>query len=334
MATEVIRYVDPSSSGGNGTTKALSGANAAYATLAAWQTAEVKNLVTADQFHRVICCTNGTSRPAATATFSVTGWTTDATRYVSVESEKDHGGAYNTNTFRIETTNSTCFGANNNYMKVVGMQFFNTINGPSGESYGAYAGTATSGAWIEFERCIIRGVCSGATMLTLGMYLGFSCASTVKIKNCIIYGWRNGAKAGCSGIMHWSSTGQCYIYNTTVYDCLSGIGTSLGSNISNFHLKNVGIAACTTAITGTPAENVTGSTSTPTFNNAAGGNFHLLQSDTTWRKGGTDLTSDANYAVTTDIDGVPRPVGAGVWDIGADQYGPRRTRSPLPNWSI
>jgi len=334
MATEVIRYVDPSSSGGNGTTNALSGANAAYATLADWQTAEVKDLVAANEFHRVICCSNGHSHPAATAGFSVTGWNTDATRYVSVENEKDHGGKYNTNIFRIETSNAAPFGGVNNYLKVVGMQFFNTISGAGGgESYGVYTGTATSGAWIEYDRCIVRGVCSGGTVLSLGMYLGFQCASTIKIKNCIVYGWRNGAKAGCSGIMHWLSTGPAYIYNTTVYDCLSGIGTSLGSNLTYFHLKNVGIAACTTAITGSPAENVTGSTSTPTFKNAAGGDFHLLQSDTTWRKGGTDLTSDAVYPVTADIDNVPRPSGAGTWDIGADQYGPR-TKSPLPGWSI
>lgn len=333
MATEVIRYVDPSSAGGNGTTNALSGANAAYVSLNTWQTAEVKNLVTADEFHRVICCTNGSGNPAASAAFSITGWTTDATRYVSIESEKNHGGKYNTKTFRIEVTSGTPLDVSNNYVKVIGMQVTNTITGPSGESYGVYAGTATAGAWIEFDRCIIRGICSGGGILSLGMYLGNGCATSVRIKNSIVYGWINGAKAGCSGIMHWASTGQCYIYNTTVYNCLSGIGTGLGSNVSNFHLKNVGIAACTTAITGTPNENITGSTSTPTFKNAAGGDFHLLQSDTTWRKQGTDLTSDATYPVTTDVDNVNRPSGAGTWDIGADQYGPRN-RSPLPGWSI
>ena len=44
-AATVTRYVNPGSVGGNGTTAALTGTDAAYVSLSAWNTAEATDLV-------------------------------------------------------------------------------------------------------------------------------------------------------------------------------------------------------------------------------------------------------------------------------------------------
>jgi len=73
----VYRYVNADSVGGDGTTDALIGANAAYATLAAWQTAEATDLVTAGDVHTVVL--GGSTDLTTVFTLSSTaGWTTSA----------------------------------------------------------------------------------------------------------------------------------------------------------------------------------------------------------------------------------------------------------------
>jgi hypothetical protein len=52
-----------------------------------------------------------------------------------------------------------------------------------------------------------------------------------------------------------------------------------------------------------------------TFVNAASKDYHLGAGDTAAKNAGTDLSADANYPVTTDIDTTAR---TGTWDIGAD----------------
>jgi len=56
MATIVTRYINAASVGGDGTTTALSGASSAYSTIASWQTAEAKNLVSANEIHKIVFC--------------------------------------------------------------------------------------------------------------------------------------------------------------------------------------------------------------------------------------------------------------------------------------
>ena len=52
----------------------------------------------------------------------------------------------------------------------------------------------------------------------------------------------------------------------------------------------------------------------PAFVDAAGGNYHICAASPAIDQGG-------NAGVSTDVDGQPRPMGAG-YDIGADEYVP------------
>jgi len=94
----VTRFLNPASSGGDGTTNALSGANAAYATFAAWQTAEATNLVTDGDVHKLFCEGSALSESIIIGT----GWTTDITNYilVTVTESSRHDGTPGTG-FRI-----------------------------------------------------------------------------------------------------------------------------------------------------------------------------------------------------------------------------------------
>jgi len=56
------------------------------------------------------------------------------------------------------------------------------------------------------------------------------------------------------------------------------------------------------------------------FADAANGDYHLAGNDSVARDLGTDLTTDAYYAITVDIDGDVKPDAVGLgWDIGADE---------------
>ena len=188
MATTVTRYVDPSSSGGNGTTNALSGANAAYASLTAWNTAQATNLVTADQIHKVILCSNGGGTPAESAnSTTIQGWTTDLTRYIIIENEKPHGGVWNTGIHRFSgVANGHClvvYGATTgtNNVKFVGLQIESNITSSSGEYYGMLVyyqtGTQANTSFI-FERCIVKCNNNSTTSRKMGIYANTGGAGT------------------------------------------------------------------------------------------------------------------------------------------------------------
>jgi hypothetical protein len=102
MATARIRYVNPDSAGGNGTTSALSGANAAYASLQAALNAERGDLVAADVWLEIICATNG-SADTTRVDQMVAGWVTDATRYVHIKPADGHraGTKWSTSKYRL-----------------------------------------------------------------------------------------------------------------------------------------------------------------------------------------------------------------------------------------
>ena len=92
----ITRYVNPGSTGGNGTTSALSGANAAYASLSAWEAAEQQDLVTGNNIALVNCA--GTT--ADTTVTTIVGWTTGATNYIEIIGDNTTG-KWSTSNYRL-----------------------------------------------------------------------------------------------------------------------------------------------------------------------------------------------------------------------------------------
>ncbi|MCR4301933.1 MAG: hypothetical protein NUV51_10010, partial [Sulfuricaulis sp.] len=306
MASTNIRYVDPNSTtGGDGTTNALSGAARAYVSLSAWEAARQADLVTGDIIERVICSSDdaGATHAADTTAFTITGWTTDATRYIQIESASSHGGKWNANIYRLEVTNLHGLQFTEDYGYINGIQTKLTITDhATTRSAFRITGGATSG--IILSRCIALGVISGTnTASAVGYNYNGGTASS---RNCVAYDFINGAETHYGWFMAAGS-----VYNGTAYNCNVGYARSAGTPVAT----NCGAAACTTAFSATITQ-TTCSSSTPTFINEGADDFHLASNDTTWIGQGTDLSA----IFTVDIDGETRPTGAGTWDIGADEY--------------
>jgi hypothetical protein len=138
------------------------------------------------------------------------------------------------------------------------------------------------------------------------------------VYNNIIYGFHRGVNR--------SASGDVYVYNNTIVNCVTGINAA-----SNWYVKNNLVFYCTTAFSGTfhassdynatDAISATGGSNDRLNQNVAfedvyNNDYHLAVSDTVARDSGTDLSVELTCAITKDIDGTAR--GAG-WDIGADE---------------
>ena len=306
MPSEVIRYVDPNSSGGDGTTNELSGVNAAYASLGTALTTEQKDLTASDEIYRFICSSNqdlGGGSPDTAVARVNTNWVTDATRYVSIEAASSHGGKWNDNIYRmVSSVSGTEFAVlivYTDYCYITGIQI--KIN---------YAGTAQlhgvdfdTGTELYLDKLILMAT-AASTEFSYGIY-GRSTAGTMRVTNSIIYDF-DSVSPESFGIR--AEVGGCTYYNLTFDNCVYAfVQTGSASNA-----YNVGMVNCTSSDAGN-VNYTTSSTTTPTFVDYANDDFHLDASDTTWRGQGTDESG----VFTDDIDGETR---SGSWDIGADQY--------------
>lgn len=127
------------------------------------------------------------------------------------------------------------------------------------------------------------------------------------------------------------------IYNNTAYGGSTGFKThGAGSSDAQYVKNNVSNGSFTTAYdlaaygsftTSVTNNNVSNDSSSPnvayrsktcSFTSTTGGseNLHLLSGDTNCKDSGADLSADAQYSFSTDIDNQTR---TGAWDIGADE---------------
>ena len=210
MATTITRYVDPDSAGGNGTTTALSGSNAAYASLNAAMTAEARNLVTADEIAEFICMSSHANHTADTVLVNQSsGWTTDATRYVDIKTDaaSHHAGVWSDTKYRIVVNadpdaDPGVVQLSFPYGRSTGIQVKNTWTG-AGNPKAAYFGYGTSGHWRVSKNILVGG--SGANIVNSGGYFF----------NNILY-YFSGATRG-TGVIRGNG-GSWQVYNNTAVD--------------------------------------------------------------------------------------------------------------------
>jgi len=344
MATIVTRYVDPdSTTGGDGTTDALTGANRAYVSLSAALAAEARNLVTADEICEIICCSSHANHTADTALILITtgtSWVTDSTRYITIKPSASarHSGVYGTSKYRIEVNLD---GAGSvailridaiGYVKIDGLQIFNTNS--TTDQYGDIVRLGdTTQYGGEVSNCIIRGQGSAATSRTGINTMRTQC----KVWNNIVYDVGTGADT--RGISICAETGVNQIFNNTVVNCYTGVYQNDNTYLSD--ITNNLVDNCTVDFDkgwswGTNNYNNASSDATApgtdshinhTFTFAGSGDYHLASNDT--GAIGLGLADPGSGLFSDDIDGQTR--GA-TWDIGADQYFIARTRFPLPSF--
>lgn len=279
---------------------------------------------------------------ADTSTVYISGWTTDATRYIRVYTPSNtateanrsqrHNGKWSADKYRIEVTTDGV-NVSDDFVRIDGLQIKVTTT----NDY-EYAITITpeSGANIQISNNILQGVYSGSSTNGMGLRIGWfaSGSRTAKIWNNTIYGFINGG-SDFFGIQI-SSTWTIYAYNNTVYNSYYGIyasGTPTVFAKNNIAYNNTNNwsgsfdSSSTNNLSGPgsdadiPTTNAQNGVSV-TFVNTTGGSedFHLQSTDTGAKNNGTNLSADGGLPFSTDIDSQSRTVDA--WDIGADEYSP------------
>jgi hypothetical protein len=325
MATLRTRYVNTASSGGDGTTNNTSGATAAYASLQAALTAEVAatpNLVTADVQLDILC----TGSAADTAAATVTGWTTDATRYVRIAANtgQEAQSPWSTSRYRMApAANTTPLTISQAHTRIerIQVELATGASARFGIDVGNFPG-------VRIVGCYIRATGAGA-----GTQVGIrspvsGAGNTFHVRNTIVTGF-NG-----TGITHTSGSGEGYLYNCTAANCGTGFNGVGGVRAKNcleynnttgfggtYHASSTNNASEDTTAPGSNQRH----SQTFTFVNAAGGDFHLGSADAGARDFGSNLSADASFPFSDDFDAVVR---SGTWDIGADEYVAAVTGNP------
>ena len=207
FGAEVVRYVDTGSAGGDGTTTALTGANAAYASLATWNTGEATNLVTAEDTHVVNCAA---STGVNDTPLTESGWTSSATYFPRIQGT-DFTGVWADSAYIIEGTNEAVVTISETYFEISNIQVLVNETG-AGQAYGI---RMVSGVLL-IDGVLVKGVCSG-TGQAYGIHTSVGTANVV---NSAVFGFRSGADTQFYGFR--SESGTMNVYNSVVYDCYQG----------------------------------------------------------------------------------------------------------------
>lgn len=305
-----------------------------------------KDLVSADEISVADC--RSTSGTADTTAITVSGWTTDATRYIKIWTDptvgyRHGGGSYDATKYRMDCSLShqtSLILVQEGYVRIVGLQFRATLTNWS-EAYGIRL-DADSAAALYVDKCIftINNAGSGANVGMDGVVLSYQNTNRYAyITNCLFHDTVKNDFVSFGSICVRGDVTPLYAYNNTFVNGAVAIYSSVTDAII---AKNNLVVGYTTAMTGTFAAGtdynatddaaigytVTGSGNThdrvsQTFTFAASGDYHLASNDAGARDYG--VSDPGSGLFSDDIDGQTR---SGSWDIGADEYVAAATGQP------
>ena len=364
MATLRQRYVDTASSGGDGTTTALSGTNAAYASLQAALNAERGDLVSADVYLRIECAADTGTADTTLVDQNIAGWTTDATRYVEIHAAAGHeaGVEWDTSKYRLSRSGTG------------GSVFVAVLADMSGGiAYGRVHGLQIEADWSNLNSAtrtvgnLIWSVAAGTSGSDVRIYNNHfrwtgTKAFTFTNTSAMVSGspWTNGASptpkaylwnnilsdettvtahASATTFINWDNRNHdTYLWNNTLRGALPyGFYGDNGSDRLHY-LKNNLVAGVTTAMCLGSYSNARcnyNSTSSAALGYTAGANDRVSQTFTFASATNHAITSgDAgakDYGVTDPgagmfDDDILGVTRSGTWDIGAHEY----TSSEVP----
>ena len=328
-----IRYVNTASSGGDGTTNGTSGSTAAYSNLYDAANSEAADLVSAGDYLTIYC--EGSTADTSEPDFS--GFTTDSTHYVEliVDQSVRHDGKWDTGAYRLVNTGyDGALKINTKSVRAYGLQVENQKTGAGGGAGGSgiWINGGANGGYYIIDSCVCRYTGDYTNQNAYGVdpgglfdYTGH----TLIIANSVFYDFRRGI------YLRTPDTSVYAAYNNTIHSSTEeGINHSYSPSGANLRLYNNLVQSSTvkdyenngsSGGTFNHATNISEDTTSPdgsfqslaaTFVNEGSDDFHLDSSDTVAKDAGTDLSADAYYPFSLDIDGDTR---SGTWDIGADE---------------
>lgn len=321
-------------------------ASGVYPTLAAWRASLPSNLVTADEAHvlNVEAKSGGYNE-----SLSFSGITTDATRNITIQPAAGHGHAgvfddtkalfvipVSTYGLEVFTDNLTIRGMQIQQTGVIAINRMVTIS-----TLGVSPGTDL----VTIERCIFKGSASGSASGDGGGHYGVELLDNTPgatkralIRNNIFLDIFNSTYPISTGSRAISITsGRAWIYGNTIANCAQGIHLEGSGATTTGVLKN-NLVACKSSLAGRidytiasgtldgdSSNNASSDATAPgtsartnqtfTFEGSGSGNYHLATGDTGALDHGLDLSSDADFPTSLDIDGQAYAV---PWAIGAD----------------
>jgi hypothetical protein len=340
--TVVDYYVDTAStSGGDGTTPALSGANRAFVSLSAALTAlQTTNWKGAYQ-RPLIHCAASTGAADTTVVSFASAWNgkLSPTCYLTVVTDQPSSLFTDTSKYRLAISigsSTPVSPANAWYVRLVGIHVLVTIDATAGGTALMATSEPASNPGdmdVRWDSCRLSVVSIAATRPSppAGFWTMLSgVGNKVLWVNCVVSGLTGVTAGSCNAFQaNGSVTAQVYAYDCTVYNSDVGIYNEPATAVVT--AKNFGAVAVADGFLGNFAAASTNNASnlaadapgsnarnsvTPTFVNAAGGNLHLDTSDTAWSNVGADLSADPVFPFSTDGDGETR---TGTWDVGADE---------------
>lgn len=280
-----------------------------YATLAAWHTGQVRNCMTADEIQVAECYTM-----TDTAAVLLSGWTTDATRYIEIRHAPGALRGYHLSVNSLYALENTTL-----FLTIKGIKITN--NFASVGTPRCVHSTHATGI-VRLSHCIFTCNNTGATFWDC---IGHNYGGAFYISNSLFLDATMGAAVNVAG--------ASLIYNNTIRNCSEGLkatGTAIvaKNNLFStmaFQSANGTFAAGTdynATEQATMTYTVTGGGNThdrlsQTFTFVSGTDFHLASGDAGAKDVGVDLSGDTSLPITDDFDQVTR---AGTRDIGMDEF--------------
>jgi hypothetical protein len=324
MAT-ITRYVNNGSAGGNGTTAELSGANAAYASLNAWEAAENTDLTDSGGDIMVVNCAGSTADTTAT---TIDGWSTNSTCWIEIIGDwtpPATGDWYDTTKYHFTMATTGAIANKEDYVKIRNVQIYSTRNSTFLSCAASNLGASNL---VELDSCLFKG--DNSTVAQEAITIGATCK--VDIYNCIIYNIEKTTSSSKAIDIYAVATVKAY--SNTIY----GAYQAFRMNITNGHwalynnICNNVVDAYSIGNGTLDGEDYNISNVAADFPNAGGhdvnsgtvtfvaaGDFHLDPTDTTAAELGWDSSGTAaplNF--TVDISDVTRPQSTN-WDIGCSE---------------
>ena len=350
---DIVRYVNPLSSGGDGTTTALSGTNAAYASLSAAITAEATDLPTAGNTLRLKCF--GAAEDTVGITWPAAMESNAANPLIIENATGESGGnpsleGWDTSAYRVNLTVNTNSGAildgvndnrNLDYVLFKNIQIGGNFTGTGGGTQAIFEHVQSpwDGKFV-FEDCVLR--LSGDSQFTACSVIDNETAIEDDLKNCLLIVESYTGTAATRAATSETASSIVRANNNTVRGFSTGFAQSGGGTISLgnnlFEGNTTDTAGTISSLGGNTTDNANFGSMTSTGNNAnrtytflSGTSSKLGSADTGATNQGVDLSADANLPVSNDAFGTSRPQLT-LFDAGYHEK--TSTDSTAPTFSV